>query len=250
MSLIVRPPLSGILKPATGGGGGGVPCSLLAGVPATNLQFDHVGACVVGSDGADLTLWVDSSSAANDLSNVSTSTCANIKAAFLNAANVVQYGANEAPSTMALDSSVTVSAFTYIAVIRCTVDTSGVPRTLIGNDGNNGGASIRIFQGKISFVRQGVANIGSSTTSMNTSTFYTVGLTYDGTNAAFYLNGSADGTASSAQTFTQPIRSQGAGNANENYIGYIAEDLLWDAVLSGGDLTTVFSALQARWAHY
>jgi hypothetical protein len=227
------------------------PCTSLSGIPTTGLQFDHSGGCVSGEDGADLLFWPDSFSSENDLTNIVTSTCPNVAAAFLNGLSVVQYGGNELPSTFRLDRSLPVSVFTYVSVMRCTADTSLVPRTLLGEDWFEGGApEIRIFDGKISLAKQGVVVIGSSETTIDSDNFHTVAVTYDGTTARFFLDDSPDGVTVNAQEFTRPIRNQGAGAPNQNFIGYIAEDLLWNVVLDPEEqLPAVFAALRARWAH-
>jgi hypothetical protein len=68
---------------------------------------------------------------------------------------------------------------------------------------NTNGVEWRINStGKQEFLKSGVVLIGTSTTAITTGVWQTCGVTYDGTNAAFYLNGLQDGTASSAQTFT------------------------------------------------
>ena len=157
---------------------------------------------------------------------------------------------------MLLDVDVSVQDFTYIAVMRCTVSTASTPCTLLGlGTSSRGGASgsgpqVRIYQSKINILKQNVANIGSSSTSMSTSDFYTVGVTYSSPDAAFYLNGSADGTASSAQTFTNPFRTQGEGHPGEDFTGYIAEDFLADRVLDSTELSDIFDAMRSRWGHY
>lgn len=226
------------------------PCSALP-VELPGLLFDHVGACIVGEEGDNVHLWPDSSDQENDLENPSTISCPTVKAGFLNGMNVARYGDNEQPSTIALQVPVAVPVFTYIAVMRCDVDTSATPRTLVGRDGITGGSpQVRIFQGKINLAKQGVVTIGASATPMNTADFYTVAVTYDGFTAKFYLNGSPDGTVNNEQEFTQPITHQGAGAPNENFHGYIAEDLLVDAVLTLEELTAAFTALRDRWQHY
>lgn len=232
---------------AVGGGGG---CVLLPDVPTSNLEFDHVGPCITGADGADISLWVDSSSAGNNLTNGDAGSNPNIKAAFLNGLNVAEYAGGQ---LLVLDSPLSVTSLTYVSVMRCTADTTSILCSLLSNDdfGGSGSPQIRIFQSKVHLVKRGVTVIGSGSTNLNTANFYTVGITYDGTNWAIYLNGSADGSGSNAQTFDQPIKHQGASNAgNENFIGYIAEDLLWTRVLDGAELITVFDALRDRWAHY
>lgn len=225
-------------------------CDLHPDYPTSDLEFDHSGACLTGSDGDTIALWVDSSAEANDLTNASSTSRPNVKLGILNGLSVARYGINVLPSVMAFDAGLTLSSFTYIAVMKCTKNTASDPATLIGGSAlENGAAQVRIFQNKISLVKQSIVEIGVSSTNVGTTNFRTVGVTYDGTTATFYLDGSADGTATNAQTFTAQTQSQGKG-PDQNFEGDIAQDSLWSRVLSGGELTDVFDALRDRWAHY
>lgn len=228
----------------------------IASASSNGLQFDHIGSSLSGSDGSDISFWSDSSPSGNNLTNSESTKSPIVKTAFLNGLPVSQFGTKGTAEYLLLDSDVSLQTFTFIAVMRCTLDTSSTPRTLIGlgastrGGASSGGPQIRIYQNKINLLRQGVADIGSSSTTLSTSNFYTIAVTYSSPNAAFYLNGSADGTASSAQTFTLPFRTIGVGNGGENFVGYIGEPKLWDRVLSGAELTAEFDALRTRWGHY
>lgn len=228
----------------TGGGG----CELLPGVSTTGLQFNHVGPCLTGNDGDTIALWPDSSAAANDLVHGDVNSRPKVKLAGLNSLAVARYGTNILPSLMTFDVGLSLSTFAYFAVMKYTKNTAADPATLVGCT-SNGGPQVRIWQNKISLVKQAVVEIGQSATTLSSGTWYTIGVTYDGTTATFYLNGTSDGTASNAQTFTADMNMQGKG-PDQNFEGDIAEDICWNVVPSGGDLTAAMNALQTRWAHY
>jgi hypothetical protein len=223
-------------------GGGG--CGLLSGAPTTNLQFDHVGACLTGNDGDAITAWVDSSAAANDLG-----TFAGGPTKENNVINGLAVAKCNGDDNAIFSTPIAVtSGFTYIAVLNPT-DFTG-QRSLIA--GPSGSVQVRFNGAKINLLKCAVADMGSSSTILSIGTFYTIGVTYDGTTVRFYLNGSADGTSTTSQTFTADITRIWVNPANGSETGHceLAEHLLWSSVLSGGDLTTVFNALRTKYAHY
>lgn len=68
---------------------------------------------------------------------------------------------------------------------------------------NTNGVEYRInTSGKQEYIKSGVVLIGTSNTAVTAGAWTMAGVTYDGTNATFYFNGMADGTAASAQTFS------------------------------------------------
>lgn len=227
MSMLINPYVFGV-----GGGGSTV-------IPTTNLLFEHRGTGLTGSDGAAIATWVDHQPTANDLTASSTPTKRDNT---INGHPTAEFSASQ----MDLTSAETISSFTYAAVMKCT---DGNPRTLIG--GNADSPQVRINSNKIEVLKATTALIGASSTTLSTSTFYTIAVTYDGTNYAFYLNGVADGSGSNAQTFSDPVRYMGARSINqERFLGFIFHHALYDAVLSGPDLASLFTAMRNLGNHY
>jgi hypothetical protein len=140
-------------------------------------------------------------------------------------------------------STITLSSFTFFAVLKCT---DGSDRTVLGGTAS-GAPQLRISSNKPNLLKGQTANIGSATTSLSTSDYYVVAVTYDGTDAAFFLNGSADGTATSAQTFTNPVALIG-DRGGESYLGDIAEILICDSVLNGTNLGLGSTYLTTKYA--
>ncbi len=112
----------------------------------------------------------------------------------------------------------------------------------------------RIEGYKQRLVKCQVADMGFSSTAMSSTLFSIIGFTYSSPDAAFRLNGAADGTLSSAQTFTLPEtvlgKNVGAGTDDEDFAGDIAELLYYDSVLSGGNIASVEAFLNAKYAIY
>lgn len=165
----------------------------------------------------------------------------------LNGMPTAQFNAAE-KMTLTTDPATTTN-LSYLGVIRVA---GGGNHTLLGGDS---GPQVRISGAKINLLHGGVQDIGSSTTSLTNNTWYTVGVTYDGTIARFYLNGATDGTASVSHTMTNPVRYMGVRDGTSDFLdGFIAHDVFYDAVLSAGDMTNggggKTDAIRALWAHY
>ena len=218
-------------------GGGGGPTI----IPTTNLLFEHRGPDLTAGDGNLITTWLDHQPTNNDLGQMFGGPVQRDNT--LNGLPTAEMGGNR---EMVLTSTQSVSAFTYAAVMKC-ID--GNPRTLMAGNANS--PQVRINANKIELLKATTALIGTSTTTLSTSTFYTVGVTYDGTNYVFYVNGATAGSGSNAQTFSDPVRYLGASAVNaEEFAGNIAHQALYDAVLSGTDLTDLFDAMRNLWGHY
>lgn len=250
MSLIVRPPLSGIIGPATGGGGGGpAGCGLLSTAPTADLEFNLVGECLVGGDGDAVTLWEDSAPAGNDLAEINQLSATTKQTNEINGLSIIRPGT----CNWGLATPLAVSNFTYVAVLKPNNTTGHL--TLFS--GLAGALQLRIALGKINVVKTTVADLGSSTTTLSTSAFSTIAVTYDGSTLKFYFNGAADGTISVAQAFTTNMVNAfiNGQNGGENWEGDIAEQLFWTAVINeathllnaGGGVT---AELRTKYTHY
>lgn len=92
--------------------------------------------------------------------------------------------------------------------------------------------------------KAGIINIGSSNTALTANVFSFVAVTYDGTTATFYLNGVADGTPSSAQTFLTEVRQIGVfttPSSVTDFSGAIDEVGIWSRVLTGAEITQLYN---------
>lgn len=236
--------LSGAGDVADAGG-----CELLSSAPTANLQFDLIGDCLSGGDGDPFTTWADESAAANDLGTIDGAPTKETD--ILNGHAVAKMNGDD---DAVFSSSIAVSAnFTYIVVAKLT--NLGGPKTFIC--GPSGSLQVRINSSKLNVLKCATADMGSGSSTISIDTFYTLGVTYDGTTLRFYLNGGTDGTASVSQTFSADVTKVWVNVANdlETFHGEIAEQLLWTSVLnesthmlnSGGGVT---DELRDKYAHY
>src|SRR5216683_425264 len=103
-----------------------------------------------------------------------------------------------------------------------------------------------VTSGKLDLNKSQTVQIGESTTALVVDTSAFVAVTYASPNAAFYNAGSADGTASSAQTFSAVATSLGrAGTFNIEYFnGYMFELLAYSRVLAAAEIAAVRTYLR------
>src|SRR5689334_4803996 len=158
----------------------GPTCAVLPGINTSGLQFDHVGACLVGADGSAISTWTDSAAAANNLTGNGGVNIPTIKAAFLNGGNVAR---DTGGGGFTLGTSLAITNITYVAVIQVT--NLATARPMLGGAGNS--LEYRIASsGKQQLLKTAVAGMGFSTTAISTGTWYTVAFTYSSPNVAFY----------------------------------------------------------------
>jgi hypothetical protein len=104
-----------------------------------------------------------------------------------------------------------------------------------------GGIEIRITTtGAIELLKEAIALIGTSSVLLAANTRYKIAVTYDGSNAAFYVNGQPVGTATSAQTFTHSQYALGwAAGAGIEYLdngSRLGRVVITERVLSAGEI--------------
>ncbi|HEV2463535.1 MAG TPA: LamG-like jellyroll fold domain-containing protein [Acidobacteriaceae bacterium] len=99
------------------------------------------------------------------------------------------------------------------------------------------------------------STIATDTTTLTASTWYGATVTYDGVgtgNYAFRVNGAASSSgtnlvAITANTSSVAYNQQGT---NEDFNGSIAEIIVYNRVLTSGEITTVESYLHSKWGVY
>lgn len=91
------------------------------------------------------------------------------------------------------------------------------PFTIFSTGG--AGVQLRVYGNKLNLLRAGVADMGSASTAFGLGKWHHVGVTYDGTTVRFYLNGVADGTSTTSQTFTNNNLNVGASGSGAEPIG-------------------------------
>lgn len=212
-------------------------------LPSTGLQFEYRGNDLTAGDGNLITVW-DDHAGSNDAVGGTT----NRPTQRDNTLHGLPTAQFTDPNSRTLTTPVSAGSnvnFTFYAVMKCS---DSNPRTLLAGDG--GSPQIRINGNKINLLRATTDDMGSSSTSLSTSAYYTIACSYDGTTVRFYLNGAADGTSVTSKTFVDPVRYVGTRTGNEYFSGFIAHIIFYNAVQSGADTTATFAYLRALWATY
>jgi hypothetical protein len=214
----------------------------------TGPQVEFDGRNLTGADGSSITLWEDSSGNNRD-AVLTVGTGPILKTNILNGHSICRCSA--AVTALDFSGNSTDVSLTIIAVVKCT---DSNPRTIIADRSNGSNAPIfRINTNKIQLHELDVGDVGTSTTALNTTSFYTVAVTFDDAtnNFAFYLNGSADGSGTQAASFARRLGGLGIRGGNlDRFLGDIAYVAYWNTVLDSTELTTRFSDLQTVFAHY
>jgi hypothetical protein len=105
--------------------------------------------------------------------------------------------------------------------------------------------------GKMGLVKDFVALIGTSTTAQTVSTWFQGNATYDDSSGAFAFRSSqaANGSGTNVVGITVISNSIGWDNGGGagDFAGSIAEIIIYNRVLSGGEITSVESYLNTKW---
>lgn len=116
--------------------------------------------------------------------------------------------------------------------------------------GDGGSLKLRIFEGKLSWVRVGGSMVCTGSTTLSTSTTYLVCGVFDSTgSAAIYLNRASDGTTTHSTSLTASTYAYFGGSGifgGERYEGLLGETFWFNSVLSASDRTVMFTYL-GRW---
>jgi hypothetical protein len=98
----------------------------------------------------------------------------------------------------------------FSVAMRVYLNSTGVLQGLYGGMPDSVGIRISTLN-VVELLKIDTALLGSGSTALSSGVWYDIGLSYDGATVRFYLNGAADGSASSAQTFT---------HAQQHWLGY------------------------------
>lgn len=196
--------------------------------------------------------WSDQSGSGNDLSQGTTNRQPALYEDILNGYPVV--GLKAASGSQAR--MITGSVFPFV---------DGATVIMVASQNNTGGNAdfdgtfCEYTQGSVVFRDSSSDNVyltinsdsGAYLSSLTNGTFYTIALTTDGVDITPYLNGVAGSGSSSELTVTQQpfYIFQNHLNANTGNKRF-AEIIVYTRVLSGSELTQVFSYLQSKYQHY
>ena len=133
------------------------------------------------------------------------------------------------------------STFTLLAWIKMA---TGSIRTIVGGSlGSSGNRQFRVeTDGKLGLIKGGVAVVGYSSDSIGNDIWTHVGVSYDGTDYKFYINGSLSGSGSNAQTLINGDYYVGSNNDSiEDMDGLIDEHLNYDVLLTDNDVADIYA---------
>jgi hypothetical protein len=211
------------------------------GVPIVTVAEIVWSAYQVGgiSDGTNLTAWSNVGTAAGNY-NLATHVVPPVYRATLGPGSrpTIQFDGSTQALGFVFSQVPGPTPITVLAVVKLSDSTN---RSILGHS-SNGGLQYRAASLKQSVVKQGVADVGSSSTNLSTSAFQSIGMDYDGSTLHFFLSGSADGTISNSQSFSSQINRVGLGFAGEYWSDYISEIRIFFSVIN----STVRAAEQAN----
>lgn len=207
------------------------------------------------ANGDIVTTWPDSSAAGNDGTGVGALVSPFgpfYVSAAVNGLPAIDFPGNGGAGEMAgFASAASASAATQTVFAVVYVDTLSAPRTVRGASGN-GGLQVRVeTSGKQGLVKQGIANIGSSTNSLSTGAWQLLTHTYTDTGDAyaFRLAGAANGGSTTTLSLTASLTTRvGQQAAAEPFAGKIAELITYSALLDSTQIAAIESYLTAKYA--
>jgi hypothetical protein len=216
-------------------------------VPAPQVEYD--GRSLTGTDGDDIHTWPDTSGNARDATGVQGPKIFNN---VLNGHPIARYVGGSGEKLDFTGNAVT-NVFTCVSVMKCT--DAGTRTILAEGTGGDGPPRFYIDSNKIVLSEDDNVNLGPSSTSLSTSTYYTVGASYNEAASGayvFYLNGATDGSGANATPdFTRRFSRVGCRSGNQNpFKGDIAYVAYWSSILTSGQLTALFANLRLVWGHY
>jgi hypothetical protein len=221
------------------------------GPPVTNLEAwykaDAGLTCTGGcSNGNSVTAWADQSSNGNNLACTS---CGIYESSTVGGGSHSTVQLNGTSNFYTFGSALSQGAITVFVVIRLTSDSGDT--TLLGGSPASWGYAIPRASGGCEQATglTNIAWIGCGTTAPDTL-WHQMNVTFDGTaTTAFRLGESADGGSSASSVTTNPVTALGYSPAGGNmyFPGYIAEVLIYNAVLSSTNIGLVETYLRGKY---
>ncbi len=208
------------------------------------LDLDASAGVTTNSSG-QVTSWADQSGAGNDATGINGAYPTWVSSG-INGHPAVYFNGN---SRMTNPLAVSIgSAETILAVI--TSNSSSQIGTLIG-PASGDGIQFRLVYNQLNLLRENTQGLGASSGTLATGTAAIVAATTTSGSQAFYINGAAAGTSSTAYTIVMPNDTSALGynwsGPGELLDGYISELLVYPRVLSASEMAQATACLNAKW---
>jgi len=190
-------------------------------------------------NGDPVATWVDSSINGNDATQSTPAAQPTYQTNEINSLPCVKFDGSDGMMSV---TEAALKPFTKFAVVNIT--NTAIFRTILSST-TAGACQWRIEQtsGLQNFLSQSTANIASSSTGVSTGSWLQLAISYSAIGEyAFYLNGVLDGAGTNNVAFSSAqtaIGSQSGDGTAEQWLGDIAELIVYDTVLSAGDRSLV-----------
>jgi hypothetical protein len=154
----------------------------------------------------------------------------------LNMANAFAYGTNN---------------FHIFVVIRTKTPTNTERGGWLGAEGSSNNLAY-CFPGQSgpvqTFLNGSIAWLGGGSTTLNTTSYYQLNGSRSGSTITYRMNRNADGGATYAPSFPSVTNAIGCQESSSYFNGYLGEILIFNAPVTGSNLTTVETYLNTKWA--
>jgi hypothetical protein len=166
------------------------------------------------------------------------------KTAQQNGLPIVRFNSSGVVDFLTLDTPISLTPFTMFAVVK----PSNVGSIYSIWAGLTGSPQWRLTSQTQELLKQSIASIGSASSTISTSSFTAIAVTYSNPTYRFYKQSSSDGTGSNAQTFTDSVYYLGAAFGTiEAFDGDIGETLIYNRLLSSDEVLSRLNDLNNRW---
>jgi hypothetical protein len=170
----------------------------------------------------------------------------------LNGRPVMEFtSANQTVLNMANAFAFGTSNFHIFAVVRPKQASNSEQGGFFGAEGNSNNLAY-CFPGQTgpyqTFLHGSVAWIGGANTTLSTSSYYQLNGSKSGSTIAYRMNRNADGPGTSYSTnISGSTNAVGCQEAGSYFNGYLGELLVFNAPVTGANLTTVETYLNTKW---
>jgi len=159
--------------------------------------------------------------------------------------------ANQTVLNMANATAFATNNFHIFAVVRPKQSTNTEQGGFLGAEGNSQNLAY-CFPGQTgpyqTLLHGSVSWIGGASTTLSTSNYYQLNSSRNGNSIAYRMNRNSDGSGTSyAGNFTGSTNAVGCQEAGSYFNGYLGELLIFNAPVTGSNLTTVETYLNTKW---